>query len=186
MSYEQIKSSFDRHGFVVVPEFLNGDNFDELNRELNRYMGEIVPTLSDSDAFYDDRGTNWSSPQTVPVDLTPEKYTWNKAGRLIRFSDQRWMYPFETWKPPGYGGPPGQKAAAVFSSDGGGTWGGLTIIADDVDGRLMWWDQMNTGLAEATFGEIGHENFLAEHLPIAFGKPQGFLDADGTLLTFFW
>ena len=39
---------------------------------------------------------------------------------------------------------------------------------------------------EATFGETDHENFLAEHLLIAFGKPQGSLLDDGTLLTFFW
>ena len=40
--------------------------------------------------------------------------------------------------------------------------------------------------AEATFGHADHENFLAEHMLIAFGKPQGICLADGTLLTFFW
>ena len=226
-----------------------------------------------------DGGRNWSAPREVLVDLPPAKYTWNKAGQLVRFSESRWMYPFETWKPAGYDGPPDQKAAAVFSSDQGRTWGELTVIADDVSGQLMWWDQLNTHLAdgryytmlwthkygtkqdlmnhwvasddegrtwsvprstnlpgqvccpiglpdgrvaaiynhrgeppgirvaisddlstfnrdqelvvfdagaEATLGTTDHENFLAEHLLIAFGKPQGFFDADGTLLTFFW
>jgi predicted neuraminidase len=229
--------------------------------------------------FSADGGKTWAPPDVVPVDLPPEKYTCNKAGRLIRFSEDRWMYPFETWKPEGYSGPPDQKAAALFSSDGGHTWGELTVIADDREGRLFWWDQMNVRLpdgrvyvmlwthrygtkddlpvhwvvsnddgrtwsspqptnlpgqvccpmalpdgrvaaiynhriepqgtrvavsddlstyqrdeeltvfdagAEATFGKSDHENFLAEHLLIAFGKPQGILDDDGTLLTFFW
>lgn len=226
-----------------------------------------------------DGGRNWSSPRVVSVDLPPDKYTWNGAGRFVRFSETRWMYPFETWKPEGYDGPPDQKAAALFSADQGQTWGELTVIADDVTGRTLWWDQLNTRLsdgrlytmlwthkygtkqdltnhwvvsddegrtwsapcstnlpgqvccpiglpdgrvaaiynhrseppgirvaisddlstfdrdrelivfdagAEATLGTTDHENFLAEHMLIAFGKPQGFLDADGTLLTYFW
>jgi hypothetical protein len=226
-----------------------------------------------------DGGRNWSPPRVVPAGLPPEKYTWNKSGRLVRFSDDRWMYPFETWKPAGYAGPPDQKAGAVFSTNRGRTWGELTVIADDPTGQLLWWDQLNTRLpdgrvytmfwthrygtkqdlpvhwvvsedegrtwsqpqptnlpgqvccpialpdgrvaaiynhrgepqgirvavsddlsnferdselivfdagAEATLGTTDHENFLAEHLLIAFGKPQGILDADGTLLTCFW
>jgi hypothetical protein len=89
-----------------------------------------------------DRGHTWSAPQVVPVDLPPEKYTWNGAGTLLQLSPNRWMYPLETWKPEGYEGPPDQKAAAVFSSDRGRTWGELTVVADDPTGRLLWWDQM--------------------------------------------
>jgi hypothetical protein len=227
----------------------------------------------------DDRGATWSPPQIVPVDLPPEKYTWNKAGRLVQFSPSRWMFPFETWKPEGYTGLPDQKAAAVFSSDQGRTWGELTVIADDTSGKLLWWDQLNARLpdgrlyvmlwthvygtkedlvnhwavssdegrtwsdpkptnlrgqvccpialpdgrvaaiynhrhepqgvriavtedlsafdlenevvvfdagAEATLGQTNHENFLAEHMLIAFGKPVGSLLSDGDLLVSFW
>jgi len=226
-----------------------------------------------------DQGANWSQPRSVPVDLPPAKYTWNKAGRLIQCSPTRWLYPFETWKPDTYNGPPDQKAAAVISADQGQTWSELTVMADDRSGKLLWWDQMNARLAdgrlfvmlwthrygtkedltdhwiisddeghswseprptnlpgqvccpialpdgrvaaiynhraqpqgirvalsedlssfdrerevvvfdagtEATFGHTDHENFLAEHMLIAFGKPQGICLADGTLLTFFW
>ncbi len=89
-----------------------------------------------------DQGRTWSSPQVVPVDLPPEKYTWNGAGRLLQLRPDRWMYPLETWKPEGYQGPPDQKAATVFSADQGRTWGELTVVADDPTGRLLWWDQM--------------------------------------------
>jgi len=227
----------------------------------------------------DNGGKNWSPPQVVPVELPPDKYTWNKAGSLVQFSPTRWMYPLETWKPESYAGPPDQKAAAVFSNDQGKTWGKFTVIADDETGRRLWWDQLNTRLvdgrlyvmfwthlygtnedltvhwaasddegrtwskpkptnirgqvccpialpdgrvaaiynfrhepqgvhvavstdltnfdlenevvvfdagAEATLGQTDHENFLAEHMLIAFGKPQGILLTDGDLLTCFW
>jgi hypothetical protein len=226
-----------------------------------------------------DRGATWSPPQIVPVDLPPDKYTWNKAGGLVQFSPSRWMFPFETWKPDGYAGSPDQKAAAVFSSDQGETWGELTVIADDTSGKLLWWDQLNARLpdgrlyvmlwthvygtkqdlanhwvvsadegrtwsepkptnlrgqvccpialadgrvaaiynhrhepqgvhvavsedlsnfelenevvafdagAEATLGQTDHENFLAEHMLIAFGKPNGNVLSNGDLLTSFW
>ena len=224
-------------------------------------------------------GASWSAPRVVPVDLPPEKYTWNKAGGLVQFSPTRWMFPFETWKPEGYDGPPDQKAAAVFSEDEGASWGELTVIADDRSGRLLWWDQLNARLAdgrlyvmlwnhvygtkedrsvhwvvsddqgktwsdpqptnlsgqvccpiamadgrvaaiynhrlepqgirlavsedlaqfdhrsevvvfdagsEATLGETEHENFLAEHMLIAFGKPHGTQLRSGDLMTSFW
>ena len=89
-----------------------------------------------------DRGRSWSAPQIVPVDLPPEKYTWNGAGTLLQLAPDRWMYPLETWKPEGYEAPPDQKAAAVFSPDQGETWGEFTVVADDTKGEILWWDQM--------------------------------------------
>ena len=40
--------------------------------------------------------------------------------------------------------------------------------------------------AEASLGEPESDNFLAEHMLIAFGKPAGHLCADGTILISFW
>ena len=227
----------------------------------------------------EDGGWTWSEPQVVPVDLPPERYTWNGAGRLLQLAPDRWMYPLETWKPEGYAGPPDQKAAVLFSFDQGRTWGEFTVVADDPTGRLLWWDQMNALLpdgriytllwthrygtsedlvnhwvisedqgrtwsepvptnlrgqvcapipladgrvaaiynfrhppqgirvaltedlstydlegeivvfdagAEATLGVPQSDNFLAEHLLIAFGKPGGLLLPDGDLLAYFW
>ena len=39
---------------------------------------------------------------------------------------------------------------------------------------------------EATLGEPSHQNFLAEHMLIAVGKPGGIQLADGDLLVYFW
>ena len=52
----------------------------------------------------------------------------------------------------------------------------------DVDNEAVVFDAG----AEATLGEPQHENFLAEHMLIAFGKPGGVLLPDGDLMTYFW
>lgn len=52
---------YDRDGFVVVRKFLEGDDLSRLQRELQRYIAEVVPHLPDSDAFYVDR----SRPETL-------------------------------------------------------------------------------------------------------------------------
>ncbi len=50
------KPGFDRDGYAVVPQFLAGEEFAELRENLDRYIRDVVPTLPDSDAFYQDRG----------------------------------------------------------------------------------------------------------------------------------
>ena len=52
---QDFKQAYDRNGFVVVREFLRGDDLAELTTNLDRYICEVVPTLLDSDAFYHDR-----------------------------------------------------------------------------------------------------------------------------------
>ncbi len=227
--------------------------------------------------FSDDEGRHWSQPSVIPVDLPADQYTANGAGTLLQLADGRWMYPFETWKPEGYSGPPDQKAAALFSPDQGKTWNEWSVVADDRSGSLCYWDQMCAQLtdgriytmlwthrygtstdapnhyvvsddagrtwsppcatnllgqvccpialpdgrvaalynhrhhpqgvrlaisedlrhfddalavfdagSEATLGEAQSENFLAEHLLIAFGKPGGIQLADGDVLVWYW
>ena len=120
-----------------------GDLFDISSEALKRCQTVLI--------WSNDSGDTWSEPQIVPVDLAAAKYTWNGSGRLVRFSPQRWMYPFETWKPEGYDGPPDQKAAAVLSTDQGQHWGEMTVIADDSTGEICWWDQQNALLSDGAF-----------------------------------
>ena len=61
MSFERYKTDFDRDGFVIVPQFLPHADWEELARNLDRYIREVVPTLPDSAAFYIDR----SRPETL-------------------------------------------------------------------------------------------------------------------------
>jgi phytanoyl-CoA hydroxylase len=56
-----LKTSCDRDGFVVVRGFLGHAKLDVLQQNVDRYIREVVPTLPDTDAFYEDR----SQPQTL-------------------------------------------------------------------------------------------------------------------------
>ncbi|MCY2963549.1 MAG: phytanoyl-CoA dioxygenase family protein [Planctomycetota bacterium] len=55
MNLSQLKSEFDNQGFVVVRNFLPPEMLAELRSQLDRYIGEVVPTLPDWHAFYEDR-----------------------------------------------------------------------------------------------------------------------------------
>jgi phytanoyl-CoA hydroxylase len=59
--FDHAKESFRRAGFVVVRQLLSAAEFDELCRNLDRYIREVVPTLPDSHAFYDVK----SRPETL-------------------------------------------------------------------------------------------------------------------------
>ena len=121
----------------------------------------------------DDNGDTWSDPQIVPVPLSPERYTWNGAGSLLQLATDRWMYPLETWKPEGYVGVPDQKAAAVFSSDQGESWGEFTVVADDTTGKTLWWDQMCSVLPDGRIYTLiwthlyGTSNDLVNHWTVS-------------------
>jgi len=52
----------------------------------------------------------------------------------------------------------------------------------DTDAEIVAFDAG----AEATLGDPDHDNFLAEHMLIAFGKPGGVILPDGDLMTYFW
>jgi len=54
MAFEQEKQAYDRDGFVVVRQLLPADQLKELTDNLDRYVAEVVPTLSDEHAFYQD------------------------------------------------------------------------------------------------------------------------------------
>jgi phytanoyl-CoA hydroxylase len=55
MAFELEKQSYDRDGFVVIPRFLQGDDLQALTSNLDRYIRDVVPSLPDADAFYQDR-----------------------------------------------------------------------------------------------------------------------------------
>lgn len=52
MEFSQEARTFERDGFVVIPNFLGREAFDELTTELDRYIRDVVPGLPATDAFY--------------------------------------------------------------------------------------------------------------------------------------
>jgi phytanoyl-CoA hydroxylase len=55
MNFDPYKTAFDRDGFVIVRQLVSPPEFAELNRNLDRYIREVVPKLPDSAAFYQDK-----------------------------------------------------------------------------------------------------------------------------------
>ena len=136
---------------VAIPDgrlLISADRYPQNTAALFNLESE---TLSRSEMLLiwsEDRGKTWSEPQVVPVDLPPERYSWNGTGPVLQVSPNRWIYTLETWKPEGSTAPLDQKSAAVFSADGGQTWGELTATADDPDNKLMYYDQLGAVLPD--------------------------------------
>lgn len=55
MPFDELKSVYDRDGFVVVRGFMPPVELAELSGQLDRYIREVVPALPDGAAFYLDR-----------------------------------------------------------------------------------------------------------------------------------
>ncbi len=61
MAFEAEKGLYDEFGFVIVRGLLDPSEFAELRDNLDRYVREVVPTLPDTEAFFQDR----SRPETL-------------------------------------------------------------------------------------------------------------------------
>ena len=60
-SFDELRHKFDDDGFVIIRELYSATEMDELRAQVDRYIREIVPTLSKDAAFYDD----YSRPETL-------------------------------------------------------------------------------------------------------------------------
>ncbi len=59
--YTQYKENYDRDGFAVVRNFLSPDEYEPLFELVERYIREVVPSVPDTVAFYQDK----SRPETL-------------------------------------------------------------------------------------------------------------------------
>ena len=59
--YTQYRERYDRDGFVLVRNFLPPDEFEALIAVVDRFIREVVPSVPDSAAFYQDK----SRPETL-------------------------------------------------------------------------------------------------------------------------
>lgn len=71
MTFPAEKAQYDRDGFVIVRQLLSADEFAELQCELDRYIREVVPTLPDADAFFDDKSRPETLKQMQHMQLDP-------------------------------------------------------------------------------------------------------------------
>lgn len=55
MNFQELKSAYDRQGFVIVRQFLDAGELTQLCSNLDRYIRDVVPTLPETAAFFQDR-----------------------------------------------------------------------------------------------------------------------------------
>ena len=55
MDLAKIRTDFDRDGYVAVRPLFDAATMAEINRELERYIADIVPKMPDSEVYYEDR-----------------------------------------------------------------------------------------------------------------------------------
>jgi len=52
---KSLKSSFDKDGYVYIPEFLSEEEMLELSRNVQCFITEKIPAMSDGHYFYEDK-----------------------------------------------------------------------------------------------------------------------------------
>ena len=89
-----------------------------------------------------DQGRTWTGPDPINLELPVKGCSAAPCAKLIEMNPDRWMVPLETWKAANYEGGDYQRAAVVFSNDGGRSWAEFTTVASDPGNTLFYWDQM--------------------------------------------
>ena len=114
--YTQYRDDYLRDGYLVIRGFFAGAGFDELVGELDRYIAEVVPTLPDSDAFFQDR----KSPETLKqmqhmVDPFFEEY--GKREPFVSLAEALMGEPVRAQRPEWFNKPPGTDHATPPHQD---------------------------------------------------------------------
>jgi phytanoyl-CoA hydroxylase len=81
---ELIKSAFDRAGYVCIPEFFSSEEAEDLRRQTDRYIEQVVPNAPVGDVYYETPG----QPDTIKQLIRMNRYDAYFA-RLIR--DERFV-----------------------------------------------------------------------------------------------
>ena len=57
----ELLEHFQQQGYVVLREYLSGDEVAEMLNEVQRFINDVIPTLASEEAFYEDK----SRPETL-------------------------------------------------------------------------------------------------------------------------
>jgi phytanoyl-CoA hydroxylase len=106
MPTDNFKSGFDRDGFVVIRDFLSNDELQDLQRNLDRYIREIVPTLPDTDAFYEDRSNPGTLKQLQRMSRDPYFDAYRKNPRFVALAESLLGEPAQADEPEWFNKPP--------------------------------------------------------------------------------
>ncbi len=105
--YSQWKADFDRDGFVVVPQFLPAEELETLTGNIERYIRDVVPTLSDADAFYQNRTRPETLKQLQHMACDPFFDAYRHNPRWTQLAATLVGEPVEGMEPEWFNKPPG-------------------------------------------------------------------------------
>src|SRR3954451_24002172 len=107
MQAEDLKPDFDRDGFVVIRGFLPADELEVLRQNLDRYIREVVPTLPDSEAFYEDRSRPETLTQLQRMGRDPCFAEYSRNPRWVALAEALLGEPAAADQPEWFDKPPG-------------------------------------------------------------------------------
>ncbi|CAN5875007.1 hypothetical protein BH18ACI4_BH18ACI4_20370 [soil metagenome] len=67
---ELVKQKCDRQGYVFIPQFLNTDEVEELRREIERYIEDVVPQIPSRDVYFEVK----DQPETIKQLIRMSQY----------------------------------------------------------------------------------------------------------------
>ena len=102
-----LKTDCDRDGFVVIRNFLLADELAVLQQNLDRYIHQIVPTLPDTDAFYEDRSRPQTLKQLQRMDRDPFFAEYRHHRAWVTLADALLGEPAAADQPEWFNKPPG-------------------------------------------------------------------------------
>lgn len=70
----QLKSDFDRDGYVAFRPLFDAARMAEINRELDRYLEEVVPRMKDTEVYYEDKSNRTTVKQMMYLDNYDEYF----------------------------------------------------------------------------------------------------------------
>lgn len=110
MNYDQYKAAFDRDGYIIVRSFLDAKEFTELNRQLDRYIREVVPTLPDQHAFYLDKSRPDTLKQMQHMGVDPYFRDYTKHPKWVGLSKALLGEDVEVQEPEWFNKPPASES----------------------------------------------------------------------------
>ena len=107
MEFDKYKADFERDGFVIVRNFLGKEDFRELNENLDRYIRDVVPTLPDSSAYYQDRSRPETLKQMQGMAIDPYFESYRTHPRWIALAEALLGEPVKADEAEWFNKPPG-------------------------------------------------------------------------------
>ncbi len=106
-SPNDLKAEFERDGFVIVRSFLSQNELTTLNSHLDRYIREVVPTLSTGNAFFVDRNRPETLKQLQHMDVDPFFSEYRSNSKWHDLAETLIGEPCTVQGPEWFGKPPG-------------------------------------------------------------------------------